>query len=135
MICPNQKWLVSTLQQMAPLLQSQFNCKKFSVANIIVTLWRGKSPREEGTGMKFVVRGGTLGKNCPYARNRGIHVHHKLEGWVWQGEYWSRGETALEFLEGNFSLRCPGKWGCNAAVISYKLPINICKTQESLQLP
>lgn len=54
---PDLEGCLRPLQPVVPLLQHHLDRQQFSVADVIVSFCGGQTPREEGTGMGFLVGG------------------------------------------------------------------------------
>lgn len=65
---PHQERFLSPFQLAPPLLQCQFHHEQLPFANVVFVLGRGKAAREEGTGLKILVGGGTLQENTSHAK-------------------------------------------------------------------
>ena len=65
MVHPNQKWVLRSLQPVAPFLQGHFNGQQPPIPHIVIPFHGREFPAEEGAGVELAVRSRTLGKDHP----------------------------------------------------------------------
>ncbi len=92
----NEERLCSSLQPVPPFFEGQLDCKKFSIADVVILLRRAEFPGEEGTWMESGRRPLLLREHRSYPGGRGVDFYDEEQFGIRMDKEWCTGENLLE---------------------------------------
>ncbi len=92
----NEERLCSSLQPVPPFFEGQLDCKKFSIADVVILLHQAEFPGEESTWMESGRRPLLLREHRSYPDGRGIDFYDEGQFWIRMDKERCAGESLLE---------------------------------------
>ncbi len=92
----NEERLCSSLQPVPPFFEGQLDCKKFSIADVVILLRRAEFPGEESTWMESGRRPLLLREHRSYPGGRGVGFYDEGQFGIRMDKERCAGESLLE---------------------------------------
>ncbi len=139
----NEERLCSSLQPVPPFFEGQLDCKKFSIADVVMLLRRAEFPGEESTWMESGRHPLLLREHRSYPGGRGVDFYDERQFGIRMDKEWCAGESLVEgvkFFGSNgfprqgldFAFEQVGEGTGDGAVIGNEPAVEIGESEELL---